>query len=273
MDLDKIHIEDLEVYAFHGVNPQEKDMGQKFLISLELFLDLNEAGESDDLSKTINYAELCSKVEEEFKKDKYNLIEKAAQKLGEFILLNYNSVKKVIVEVKKPWAPIGKPLKYASVFIERGWHTAYVALGSNLGVKEDNLLNAIKFIKDNPLCRVLKVSKFYETKPVGYTDQDNFLNGACMIKTILSPKKLLEFLMYIEKMLKRERIIRWGPRTIDLDIIFYDNLIFSDDELVIPHPRMHERIFVLEPLNDIAPYFVHPIYSKTVSDLMNNIRG
>lgn len=269
--MDKIYIKDLQVYGFHGVNQQEKDMGQRFMISVELFLDLKEAGDTDDLNKTVNYGELCLVIEEQFKEKKYDLIEKAAEKLAQFILLKYDIVQRIKLKIKKPWAPIGKPLEYAAVEIDRKWHTAYIAIGSNMGDKEKNLLSAIDLINKSIVTKVIKISEFYETKPVGYTDQDNFLNGALEVKTILSPKKLIKFLLEKEKDLKRERKIKWGPRTIDLDILLYDDVITCEEEVIIPHPRMHERLFVLKPLSNIAPYVMHPILNKRIIDLMNKL--
>lgn len=269
--MDKIYVKDLEVYAFHGVNKQEKEMGQRFLISLELSLDLREAGISDDLTKTVNYGELSLAVEEEFKKESYDLIEKSAEKLAEFILLNYPIVESVKVLIKKPWAPIGKSLDYAAVEIERFWHTAYIGMGANMGEKEENLKLAIDLINQSKFTRVTRVSEFYETKPVGYVDQDNFMNCAVEVKTLLSPRELVRFLLNIEKELKRERIVRWGPRTIDLDVLLYDDIITSLEEIIIPHPRMHERMFVLKPLSDIAPYVLHPILNRRIFELAGDL--
>jgi dihydroneopterin aldolase / 2-amino-4-hydroxy-6-hydroxymethyldihydropteridine diphosphokinase len=269
--MDKIYIKDLQVYGFHGVNQQEKEMGQRFLISLELYLNLKLAGETDDLNKTVNYGQLCIDVEEEFKKESYFLIEKSAEKLAEFILQKNNLVDRVKVMVKKPWAPIGKPLEYAAVEIDRKWSTAYIALGSNLGDKEKNLGDAVKLINNSFNTKLIKTSNAYETKPVGYLAQDNFLNCVVEVKTLLSPKALVRFLMDIEKQLKRERIIKWGPRTIDLDVIFYDEIITCDEEIIIPHPRMHERMFVLKPLCDIAPYYMHPVLHKRIIELMRDV--
>lgn len=265
--MDKIYIEDLEVYGYHGVNPEEKSMGQRFLISLELMLDLYEAGTLDELDKTVNYAELCYAVEEQFKKEKYHLIEKAAEELSSFILNTYSLVKKVKVLIKKPWAPIGKPIKYAAVEIVRGWHKAYIALGSNLGDRRSNLEEAIKAIAACGHTKVTKASKTYETEPVGYLDQENFLNCAVEVETLLTPEELMKQLFQIEKNLKRERVIRWGPRTIDLDIILFDDIVTDSEDIIIPHPRMHERLFVLNPLSDIAPYAVHPILKKRIITL------
>lgn len=268
--MDKIIIEDLEIYAFHGVNQGEKDLGQRFLISAELRLDLRDAGQTDRLSSTVNYAQLCLELEQVFKQEKHDLIERAAELLCDHILLSYRSVQSVKVTIKKPWAPIGKMLQYAAVQFERGWHIAYIALGSNMGDKELNLQQAIDKINLNKKTEVTKVSKFYVTDPVGVVEQDQFLNGAIAIKTLLTPDELITRLLEIETELKRVRTIKWGPRTIDLDVLLYDELITSSEEIVIPHPRMHERPFVLQPLNDIAPYVMHPILGRRVFQLLED---
>lgn len=269
--MDKILINDLELFAYHGVLKEEKNLGQKFLLSLELDLDLRNAGTADDLNKTVNYAELCEKVEAEFKKEKYNLIETAAEKIAGYILTNYPAIKSVKLILKKPWAPILKPINYVAVQIERSWHTAYIALGSNLYDKEKNLNEALNLINKSPLCNVSKISNYYTTAPVGYLDQDDFLNGAAKINTLMTPSELMDFLLEIEKELKRERTIHWGPRTIDLDIILYDDIVTEDEHIIIPHPRMQQRLFVLEPLCDIAPYKVHPLLNERISKLKNNL--
>lgn len=269
--MDKIYIEDLEVYAYHGVNEEEKSMGQRFLISVDLFTSLRKAGLSDDLNKTVNYGELCYEIEEEFKREKYDLIEKAAEKLATFILLKYEMIEKIKVKIKKPWAPIGKPLKYAAVEIERGRHTAYIGIGANMGDKRKNIDDAINIINNSNHTKVTKISEFYETKPVGYEEQDDFLNCAIEIETLLNPVELVRYLLSIEKELKRERVIRWGPRTIDLDILLYDDIISSKDEIVIPHPRMHERMFVLQPLCDIASYAIHPLFNERIHSLKEEL--
>jgi len=264
--MDKIHIKDLEVYAFHGVNKEEKNMGQRFLISLELSIDLRAAGLSDDLTKTVNYAELCINIEKEFTKKKFDLIEAAVEALAQYILLNYASVNSVKILLKKPWAPIGKPIDYVAVEIERGWHKVYIALGTNMGNKEENIKETLKKLNSEDY-KVLKVSNMYITKPVGYTNQDDFLNCCAELKTLLTPNELINLLLTIEQDLKRVRTIKWGPRTIDLDVLLYDNIITSSEEIIIPHPRMHERLFVLKPLSDIAPFLIHPILNKRIKDI------
>lgn len=269
--MDKIMIKDLEIYAFHGVNQGEKDLGQRFLISVELILDLLEAGQTDKLTATVNYAQLCLELDRVFKKEKHDLIERAAEQLCDHILMSYDRVQGVKLTIKKPWAPIGKMLEYAAVEIEREWHTAYIALGSNLGNKQENLQLAIDKINKSEKNKVTKISHFYETEPVGYIDQDKFLNGAIEIKTLYTPKELIEYLLDIEGQLKRVRTIPLGPRTIDLDVLLYDNIITSFEEIIIPHPRMHERVFVLRPLKDIAPYVIHPILHERIGQLLNRL--
>jgi dihydroneopterin aldolase / 2-amino-4-hydroxy-6-hydroxymethyldihydropteridine diphosphokinase len=269
--MDKIIIEDLEIYGFHGVYSEEKKIGQRFLITVELFTSTREAGISDDLTKTINYGQLCYEIEEEFMKHKHDLIEKAAEDLASVILLKYPDVKKIKLLLKKPWAPIGKPVKYAAVEIERSRHEAYIAIGSNMGDKRKNIDEAIDKINKSKFSKVLDISKFYTTEPVGYTEQDEFLNCAIKIDTLLYPDELMKLLLKIEKELKRERIVKWGPRTIDLDIILFDDIICSKEETIIPHPRMHERMFVIEPMCDIAPYVIHPILKKRMIELKSEL--
>lgn len=269
--MDKIHIKDLEIIGFHGAIPEEKVLGQKFVLSFELDVDLRQAGKNDDLTKTVHYGELAQKVEEEFTKTSYDLIEKAAEEICEFVLLNYPLVKKVKLLLKKPWAPTRKHVEYVAVEIERKWNKVYIAAGSNLGDKEETLKEAIYIIDKRKDCVVTKVSNFYTTDPVGYEDQDQFVNCVFEINTLQTPRELMDTLLEVEKDFKRERIIRWGPRTLDLDIIFYNDIISYDEHILIPHPRAHERQFVMKPMCDINPYYVHPIYRKRVMDISSEL--
>lgn len=269
--MDKIHIKDLEIIGFHGAIPEEKVLGQKFVLSFELDVDLRQAGKNDDLTKTVHYGELAQKVEEEFTKTSYYLIEKAAEEICEFVLLNYPLVKKVKLLLKKPWAPTRKHVEYVAVEIERKWNKVYIAAGSNLGDKEETLKEAIYIIDKRKDCVVTKVSNFYTTDPVGYEDQDQFVNCVFEINTLQTPSELMDTLLEVEKDFKRERIIRWGPRTLDLDIIFYNDIISYDEHILIPHPRAHERQFVMKPMCDINPYYVHPIYRKRVMDISSEL--
>ena len=271
--MDKIILKNVEIFANHGVFNEEKSLGQKFILDLEVFMDLKEAGKSGDLNKSINYGELCHKVEEVFKLESYDLIETAAEMVADYILYNYEHAEAVKVTLKKPWAPIGRHLDYAAVEIERSWHEAYLSIGSNIGNKEHNLNEAIKKMKEFKEIRVEKISSFIVTEPWGYTDQDEFLNGALKIKTTFSPKELIKALLSIESEMKRKRVIKWGPRIIDLDVIFYDDLLSDDEEIILPHPRMEEREFVLKPLSEIAPNKIHPLLNKRVYKLLDELNS
>lgn len=151
------------------------------------------------------------------------------------------------------------------------WHRAYLALGSNIGDREGYIKKAVELLKAHPQIRVLAVSPLYNTAPVGFIDQPDFLNGAVAVDTVLMPHELLDVCLGIEKRLGRVRTVRWGPRTIDIDLLLYDDLVINDEDLALPHPRMHERAFVLQPLCDIAPDAVHPVYDKTVKQLYEGL--
>ncbi len=152
--------------------------------------------------------------------------------------------------------------------------SVFIALGSNLGDRELNLLRAVAEIGKLPGSKVSALSNFYDTQPVGQVVQGNFLNAVLRLGTRLTPQKLLSELQRIETVLfKRKRTVEWGPRVIDLDIIFYGNRILTDNALVIPHPRLHERAFVLVPLAEIAPGFIHPELGKSVDEILKGLKN
>jgi len=271
--MDKLYLKDVEIFANHGVFKEEKTLGQKFILTLELDLDVREAAKNCDLTKSVHYGELCHNIEKEFQRESYDLIETAAEKIAEYVLYNYDLVQGVKVLLKKPWAPIGRHLDTAAIEIYRKWHKAYISIGSNIGNKEENIKDSIGRLKENKEIKVTKIASIIETDPWGYEEQDTFKNTAIEIKTFLNPKELMKTLLTIEQDMKRERIIKWGPRIIDLDIIFFDDYATSDDYVTIPHPRMEEREFVLEPLNEIAPNYIHPLNKKRVFRMLEEIRN
>ena len=148
-------------------------------------------------------------------------------------------------------------------------NAVFISLGANLGPARENLARAIRSIKKR--CRVLAVSSLYESDPVGPQDQPKFTNAVIKAETDLSPFELLDCLKTIEKEIGRKKTKRWGPRVIDLDIIFYGDLVISTDSLVIPHPRAHERRFVLEPLLEIDPAAWHPAKKMAVKDICSGL--
>ena len=148
---------------------------------------------------------------------------------------------------------------------------AYLGLGSNMGDTRKNLDIAVDLLKSSKNITVIKVSSYYETEPVGYVEQDWFLNIVVQIETNFEPEELLVFCQQIEEVLKRKRIIRWGPRTIDVDILLYEHYTSNEESLTIPHPRMTERAFVMVPLYEIAPDLV--IEGKSINEIINSLDG
>jgi 2-amino-4-hydroxy-6-hydroxymethyldihydropteridine diphosphokinase len=147
--------------------------------------------------------------------------------------------------------------------------TVYLSLGTNLGQRRQNLERAVAGLGE--VMAITAVSPIYQTPPWGLTDQPDFLNLCLEATTTLTPPDLLHFTRQLEKELGREKTVRWGPRLIDIDILFYDDLILRSEELTIPHPRMAERAFVLVPLADIAPDLVHPETGQTVAEMVTAV--
>ena len=146
---------------------------------------------------------------------------------------------------------------------------AYLSLGSNIGDREAHLRDALARLGANG--RVVAVSSFYETEPVEFTRQPWFLNCAIALETSQTPRQLMTTLLRIEEEMGRRRVQKKGPRAIDIDILLFDDTIVDSEELTIPHPTMHERRFVLEPLAEIAPELLHPVLKKTIGELLDSL--
>lgn len=148
---------------------------------------------------------------------------------------------------------------------------AYLGLGGNIGNRKENIDKAVELLNNHENIIVLKTSSYYETEPVGYKDQDWFLNIVVEIDTSLIPYDLLKYCNFIEEELKRKRLVRWGPRTIDVDILLYEGFVSEDEKLTVPHPRMMERAFVMVPLYEIAPNIV--IKEKNIKEIIDRLEG
>ena len=271
-DYSLIRIRELEVFAHHGVGEDEKANGQFFYINAELYEDISGAATTDELYLTTNYATVCNYIEYWMGENTYDLIETVAERLCEDILLKFPLLEGIKLEIRKPNAPIQQ--KFGSVSIERQlfWHKVYLSMGSNLGDKNLYLQKGLEALDAQKHTRLIRQSSLILTEPYGGVEQDDFLNNAVMIQTLLSPENLLIFLHGIESEAGRTREVHWGPRTLDIDILFYDDLIYESGDLVIPHVDLENREFVLGTLSEIAPNHRHPIYLKTVSQLLQELK-
>ena len=150
-------------------------------------------------------------------------------------------------------------------------HTTYIGFGSNIGNRQSFIKQALHYLSDTNGINIKKISSLYETEPVGNVKQDKFLNGAVALETHHSPQTLLNILQMIEFNVGRQHRIHWGPREIDLDLLIYGDLCLQTPELVIPHPEMHHRRFVLDPLAEIASNLIHPVLNKSIQSLLNHL--
>ena len=269
--MDKIFIEELKIFAHHGVFEHENINGQNFFINAVLYVDTEKAGMTDDLGCSVDYSKVCEVLERVMTDNTFKLIETAAQTAAETVLREFPLVNAVDIEVRKPEAPIDMDFGSVSVKIHRGWHRALLSLGSNMGDSRGYVVNAAEQLEKSPYIRNVRRSELIVTKPYGYTEQADFINGAVLCETMLSPHGLLELTQSIENAADRKREIHWGPRTLDVDIVFYDDEIISAPDLIVPHPDMQNRGFVLRPAVEIAPYYRHPIIGLTVSQLLDRL--
>ena len=234
--MDKITIKNLEVFCNHCVYKEENILGQKFLVSAELSLSTRKAGLSDALEDSVSYGDVSRLITAEMKKQNDKLLERAAERIAGQILKEFPLIDSVRIEVKKPWAPVMMHLDYASVSIERGWHRVYVGVGSNMGERQAWIDMAAEALRSDGNNRNFRSAQVIETEPYGYLEQDKFLNTVFTFETLYEPEELLLRMQEIEKEAHRERKIHWGPRTLDLDLLLYDNRITESPVLTIPHP-------------------------------------
>ncbi len=269
---DEIIISGLKIFAWHGVYEEEKEKGQNFIVNAKLSLDTSLAGESDSLEDSVDYGKVCLFINDFMRINRFNLLEAVANQMARKIMVRFPMTQSVELEVMKPEAPIPLPFENVSVKITRSWHRTYIATGSNMGDSEDLIENAIANLDSDENCRVIKKSKMYRSKPYGGVEQDDFYNSVFCMDTLYSPIELLTRLQEEEKEANRERLVKWGPRTLDLDIIYYDDEIIEREHLRIPHVDMTNRDFVLLPLSEVAPYKRHPILGMTTIEMLGRLK-
>ena len=284
--LDEITITGLRVFAHHGVYDFEKRDGQTFVVDATAYLPLTEAGGTDDLARTVHYGELAAEIVAAVERDPVDLIETVAERVAA-VVLAYEAVVLTRVSVHKPDAPIGLPFTDLAVTITRAnsspseiaaaseaatagrlrtltdelaeriepWGPAVatraiIAMGANLGDREASLRAAIAGLEGAGV-RVVAASPIVQTPALKLEGVDEeapaYLNAVVAVDTVLSPRALLRRLNRIEDEHGRTREVRWGDRTLDLDLIAYGSVTVLDQDLVVPHPRAHERAFVLDP--------------------------
>lgn len=270
---DTINLNRMQFYGYHGALLEEQRMGQRFDVDVTINCDLYQAGTTDQLEQTVNYAEIYMQVKEIVEGRAYKLIETVAEKIAETILLNFTKVESCRVKVIKPNPPIAGHYDSVSVEIERNRTVAYLGLGSNIGDRASFLKHALEALQAEQRVQVVRCSSIYETEPYGPVEQNDFLNMIVQIETLLPSLALLRYIHKIETDLERVRDVHWGPRTIDLDLLVCGRTITQSEELSLPHPEIARRAFVLKPLAEIAPHLVVPGINRSVMDLWQNLNG
>ncbi|MCQ2528487.1 MAG: 2-amino-4-hydroxy-6-hydroxymethyldihydropteridine diphosphokinase [Saccharofermentans sp.] len=259
--MDHLRMVDMEFYGYTGCLPEEKEKGQTFVVTVDMECIRIPGAMTDNLNHTVNYAELYERIKSFVTTSKGDLIENLAYEIGG-IVLDYSDIPdRVSVTVSKPQAPVTGTFKTMETTISRdrrleaGFvHNVVLALGSNMGDKEQYLKDAVRCLLETDHIKMVKAGGLYETEPVGYDDQPYFYNTVIDVMTDLEPEELLNLTQKIELDLHRVRTIKNGPRTIDIDILLYDDITMNTEHLIIPHPRMYERAFVLYPFKDIREY-------------------
>ncbi len=267
--MDRIEIHGLRVMTVVGVLAHERESPQPLQIDLVLHADLSDASESDELDDTANYGTVSEAVADVVRESKDLLLERVAGRIAD-VVLDIDRVEEVDVTVTKLRPPIPEDVQASSVTLrrmrlrqgapKRQSHRAIVALGSNLGEREDFLRFAI-----GQLSPLAAESQVFETDPVGGPGgQGPYLNMVVAFDTTLDPFALVRRLQRIEAEAGRQRVVHWGARTLDLDLLFYDDATISSPELTVPHPRYAERRFVLAPLSEVAPERVPADWDDTL---------
>lgn len=256
--LDRIEVRGIRAWGHHGVLSEETRLGQQFLADITLHLSTAPAGLGDALSRTVNYAEVAHAVQEELVGGPYALVETLAERIARRLLTDTGRplVRRVGVRIHKPAAPVGLPVDDVSVSIERDAEpvAAVLALGTNLGDRAEHLRSALALLEAVDGLEVEWTGPVLETAPVGGPDgQGAFLNSVIGVRTDLGPFSLLAAAQRVERAARRERLVHWGPRTLDVDVIAYGDWTSADEMLTVPHPRAHERAFVLAPWHAARP--------------------
>jgi dihydroneopterin aldolase/2-amino-4-hydroxy-6-hydroxymethyldihydropteridine diphosphokinase len=265
--MSEISISGFEIYTCHGVLAEEKQSEQPFVFDVDLSLNLFPAGVSDRLDKTVNYAEVCELINKIARENCFDLIEKLSYECAFSIMEKFALVDKVKVKVSKPHAPVGFPIHNVAVSAELERTRVILSLGSSMGDSKKLLTDALDKLNKIRGITVKKVSSFIESEPYGGVAKNKFINCAADIECLLPAGELLNVIHKIEEEGGRKRALRWGDRTLDIDIVFFGDKIITCGGLAVPHPDYANRSFVINPIKEIAPDFVCPVTRKRMSDL------
>lgn len=264
--MDRIEVTGWRVMTVIGALDFEQLTPQPVEIDAVLHLDLEEAGETDDLSATVNYGAVLDSFAK-LAEEPHVLLERLAQRLCE-VALSFPLVQEAELVVRKLRPPVPHDVAHTAVRVRRrrivsqvaGGHEAILALGSNLGDREGFLRLAVQELGPS------RQSQVWETDPIGGPEgQGPYLNMVVAVPTDLDPFALLRRCQRIERLAGRVRESRWGPRTLDIDVLFYDGVTVTSEELTVPHPRLAERRFVLAPLEEVAPDRTPPDWDATLA--------
>jgi dihydroneopterin aldolase/2-amino-4-hydroxy-6-hydroxymethyldihydropteridine diphosphokinase len=278
---DRIRLSGVRGRGFHGVFEHERREGQEFVVDVEAAVDLAPPGASDDLVDTVDYGAIGAAVLARIEGTPYDLIERLAELVAQDVL-EHPVVDEVTVTVHKPQAPVGVPFGDVTVAVtrRRAPVPVVVGIGANLprgGQRpQDTARAAVEALTRHPDLTVVAVSALHDTDPVGGPDQPTYVNAVVTARTALSPTSLLRALHGIEEVFDRRREVRWGARTLDLDLVQYGDPASGSDvtsdrpRLTLPHPRAHERAFVLVPWLEADPGAVlrHDGRAVPVGDLV-----
>lgn len=262
--MNRILIRGLEISACHGVKEFEKTDPQPFVFDADIYYDFFRAAQSDDLDKTINYSSVCKTIAKVTTSNCFDLIEKLCYECA-YAVMKSTPALRIDLTLYKPKAPMKQKFDRVGVSVSVKRTVAYLSLGSSMGDRCGFLDTGIQKLSSDRLIELKKTSEYIETEPYGGVADNKFLNCAVEIETLYTPRQLLDRIHQIESECGRQRIKRWGDRTLDIDIIFFGKEVIFDDDLVVPHPEYFKRDFVLKPLRQIAPDFICPLLHKPLS--------
>ena len=280
MSADWISLRGVRATGYHGVFEHERRDGQEFVVDVDVSLDLARAGASDDLADTLDYGALAAGIVERIEGEPFDLIERLAAVIADDVRRDPR-VEQVRVTVHKPQAPVGVPFRDVAVSVTRRRASGapvpvVIAVGANLPrdgeSPEETVEAAVAALEGTPGLGHVTASALFDTDPVGGpVDQPVYVNAVVVARTTLAPRVLLEALHGVEARFGRTREVRWGPRTLDLDLVQYGDpaagtdVVSDDPALTLPHPRAHERGFVLVPWADVDPDAVLRHGDRTVA--------